>query len=282
MDFRKLRNIDRSWLYLGFLVVTLLPFVFPFSLPVEITSTTRSVYDAIDSLEPGDAVLISVEFSADMSAELYPGVEAVYMHLVRRPGVKIVFVATTTDGPMFIQQLLDTVDAGEKQYAVDIVNLGFLPGGESAIAALCQDIHKTFPTDYYRNDLDSLPAMANLRTASDFKLIINDSAGGLGPVGWIRQAHSQYGVEIATILGQDMALSALPYIDSGQLCGLIAGLRGAAEYEKLLDIIGTGTAGMGSQSFAAIYFLAVLILANVGYFAEVLHKTSSKDTRGER
>ena len=73
---------------------------------------------------------------------------------------------------------------------------------------------------------------------------------------------------VATILGQDMALSALPYINSKQLSGLVAGLRGAAEYEKLLDIVGSGTAGMGAQSFAAVYFLALLVVANIGFLGQ--------------
>ncbi|MGB4038999.1 MAG: hypothetical protein WBK90_02645 [Bacillota bacterium] len=268
MIFDKLRNIDRSWLYAGFLLVTLFPLVFPIPLPVTVSSTTQQVSDVIESLKPGDAVLLSVEFAAVMSAELYPGLEAVYKHIVSKPGVKVVMIATTTDGPMFVQRLLDTIDAGDKQYGTDIVNLGYLPGGESAIAALCQDVHKTFPRDYYGTDIKSLPAMADLRSASDFALIINDSSGGLGPVGWIRQAHTNYGTTVATILGQDMALSALPYINSRQLSGLVAGLRGAAEYEKLLDTVGSGTAGMGAQSFAAIYFLVLLVVANIGFLGQ--------------
>lgn len=268
MIYDKLRNIDRSWLYAGFLLVTLFPLVFPIPLPVTVTDTTQQVYDVVDALKPGDAVLLSVEFAADMSAELYPGLEAVYKHIVSKPGVKVVMIATSADGPMFVQRLLDTIDAGDKQYGTDLVNLGFLPGGESAIAAFCQDAHKTFPRDYYGTDIKSLPAMENLKSATDFALIINDSSGGLGPVGWIRQAHTNYGTTVATILGQDMALSALPYINSKQLSGLVAGLRGAAEYEKLLDIVGSGTAGMGAQSFAAVYFLALLVVANIGFLGQ--------------
>ena len=75
MIYDKLRNIDRSWLYAGFLLVTLFPLVFPIPLPVTVTDTTQQVYDVVDALKPGDAVLLSVEFAADMSAELYPGLE---------------------------------------------------------------------------------------------------------------------------------------------------------------------------------------------------------------
>lgn len=266
MIFEKMRSISRGWIYAGFLIVTLLPLMFPIPFPVEVSATTQAMYDAVDALKPGDTVLYSAEFSADMSAELYPGFFAVFEHMMSKPGVKVVLMATSTDGPMFIQKMLDTANLSGKKYGEDIANFGYLGGGESSLAAICQDFQKTFPRDYYGADVASLPATQNIKKATDFALIINDSAGGLGPVGWIRQANTAFGVKVATILGQDMALSAYPYIGSGQLVGLLAGLRGAAEYERIAGTVGKGTAGMGAQSTAAIYFMLLLVLANIGYW----------------
>ncbi len=264
--FSWMRNLGRGWLYTGFLVITLLPMLYPMAFPVEVTPTTRGMHGAIETLRPGDVVLYSAEFSADMSAELFPGYVAVFEHIMQMPGVKVVLMATSTDGPMFNQKLLETANLGDRKYGEDVVHLGFLPGGESALAAFCQDVHKTFPQDYNGTPVSQLPLMEKVRKATDLALIINDSAGGLGPLGWIRQAHTTYGVKVATILGQDLALSALPYVESNQLAGLLAGLRGAAEYEKLMGFVGRGTAGMGAQSWAAMYFLAILLVANIGYF----------------
>ncbi len=266
MLFDRMRSIGRGWLYTGFLVITLLPLMFPIPFPVKVSTTTQAMYNAVDALKPGDVVLYSAEFSADMSAELYPGFFAVFEHMMKKPGVKVVLMATTTDGPMFIQKMLDTANMSGKQYGTDVVNVGYVGGGESTLAALCQDFQKTFPRDYYGKDIKSLALTANIKKATDFALVINDTAGGLGPVGWIRQANTAFGVKVATILGQDMALSAYPYIGSKQLVGLLAGLRGAAEYEKLAGTVGKGTAGMGAQSTAALYFMLLLVVANVGYW----------------
>jgi hypothetical protein len=266
MIFEKMRSIGRGWLYTGFLIITLLPLMFPIPFPVKVSATTQAMFNAVDALKPGDVVLYSAEFSADMSAELYPGYFAVFEHMMRKPGVKVVLMSNSTDGPMFIQKMLDTANMSGKQYGSDVVNVGYVGGGESTLAALCQDFQKTFPRDYYGADIKSLPLTANTKKATDFALIINDSAGGLGPVGWIRQANTAFGVKVATILGQDMALSAYPYIGSGQLVGLLAGLRGAAEYERIVGTVGKGTAGMGAQSTAALYFMLLLVLANVGYW----------------
>ena len=57
-----------------------------------------------------------------------------------------------------------------------------------------------------------------------------------------------------------------PYVASGQLDALVAGLRGAAEYEKLIDRKGGGNRGMLAQSTAHLYVVVLIIIGNVAYF----------------
>src|SRR5947208_988685 len=51
-----------------------------------------------------------------------------------------------------------------------------------------------------------------------------------------------------------------PYLQAGQLLGLLGGMAGAAEYEKLRGEKGAATRGMDAQSMAHV-FVAVMILA---------------------
>jgi hypothetical protein len=51
-----------------------------------------------------------------------------------------------------------------------------------------------------------------------------------------------------------------PYLQSGQLVGLLGGMAGAAEYEKIRGEKGTATRGMDAQSMAHV-FVALCILA---------------------
>src|ERR1041385_5249961 len=59
-----------------------------------------------------------------------------------------------------------------------------------------------------------------------------------------------------------MAPQQYAYLDSGQLSGLLTGMKGAAEYEQLLDAPGQGLIGMSGQSFAHLYILILVVLAN--------------------
>jgi hypothetical protein len=57
-----------------------------------------------------------------------------------------------------------------------------------------------------------------------------------------------------------------PFLDAGQLKGLIGGMKGAAEYENLLEQIGTASAGMDAQSVAHGMIIFFIIFANFFYF----------------
>ena len=52
----------------------------------------------------------------------------------------------------------------------------------------------------------------------------------------------------------------------GQLVGLMGGMSGAAELEKLTDLKGKATLFMLSQSFAHVIVIAFIIIGNVAYF----------------
>ncbi len=59
-----------------------------------------------------------------------------------------------------------------------------------------------------------------------------------------------------------------PYYDSGQIIGFLGGLKGAAEYEVLNGIPGSGVEGMDAQTIAHLFMILLVILGNLGYFLE--------------
>jgi tetrahydromethanopterin S-methyltransferase subunit D len=52
-------------------------------------------------------------------------------------------------------------------------------------------------------------------------------------------------------------------LSSGQLTGLLGGLKGAAEYETLVDRKGRGLKGMDSQSIVHLLLVGFIVLGNV-------------------
>jgi len=66
---------------------------------------------------------------------------------------------------------------------------------------------------------------------------------------------------------------AMPLVQSGQLFGLVAGMKGAAEYEVLVNKPGSATAGMDAQSFSHALIIVFMILGNIGYLVTRNKKT---------
>ena len=57
-----------------------------------------------------------------------------------------------------------------------------------------------------------------------------------------------------------------PFLQSRQLVGLLGGLAGAAEYEALLGLPGSATAGMEPQSVTHVIIILFILLGNTVYF----------------
>ena len=64
-----------------------------------------------------------------------------------------------------------------------------------------------------------------------------------------------------------MAPGLYPLLRSGQINGLIGGLRGAAEYEILIDQKGKAIAGMDAQSATHLAIIVLVIICNMFYFS---------------
>ena len=76
-----------------------------------------------------------------------------------------------------------------------------------------------------------------------------------------------------------MAPEQYPYLDSGQLSGLLTGMKGAAEYEKITGLTGAGSAAMGGQSFAHLSILILIVLGNLSVLVGWHHRRKARSRR---
>jgi len=64
-----------------------------------------------------------------------------------------------------------------------------------------------------------------------------------------------------------MATTFFPFLNSGQIVGMVAGLKGAAEYERLIDHKEMASRGMDAQSIAHLVVIGFILVGNLAYFA---------------
>jgi len=271
----KLGNLDRRVLYVILFLAVLYPLVNPIGLPFKISEWTLNFYKAVENCKPGDVILVAMDYSVGGGPDVHPQAEAVFKHAMER-GLKVVLAAFVIEGQEFGNQLVALGERMGKVYGEDFVNLGFAPGVEVAISSFAQDVLGVFATDVRGNQTASLPIMKGIKTAGDFVLICDFATGIPGPAEWIRQVQTRYNVPIASGVVTVMGPQTEPYYQSGQLVGLLSGLRSAAEYELAMQQPGMAVAGMDAQSMGHVAIVVFVVLGNLVYFVEKKKKPGGR------
>jgi hypothetical protein len=122
-----------------------------------------------------------------------------------------------------------------------------------------------FNTDSRNTPIQQIPMMEDIKTYDDISLVI-DFAAGASTEAWVIYAYEKYGQKIAAGVTGVIISQLYPFIQTGQLIGLIGGLRGAAEYETQVNKSGNATTWMSIQSIVHLVIIILVILGNVAYF----------------
>jgi len=269
-------DLDRRWLYALLLLVVVFPLVKPLGIPVEVTKDTTQFVDAVNKLQAGDKMLLAFDYSIGGGADVDPQAQVVLAHALSK-GVKVVEVAFIDTGLNYAIKSVDKWEAAGKKYGEDIILLGYAAGSETAISAFAQNIEQVFPTDHRGKPLSSYPIMDGLKTAADFQFIAEFATGIPGPAEWIRQVVTRYNVPLASGVVAVMGPQNIPYLQSGQLVGLLGGgLKSAAEYEIAVKIPGAATAAMDAQSLGHVCIVLFVLLGNLLFYVEKQEQKAKK------
>jgi len=264
--FARLLRLDRRVIFVLIAIATAVPLLFPVNLPISVSPRVRAAYDTVDRLPRGSYVLMSLDYEPDIMAELQPMSIAVLRHCFRK-GLKPVVLTLYPAAPGLIERALDIAGRAEgKKRNVDYVFLGYKSGSQSVILGLGESIRTMFPTDFWGTPLDKIPMMRGHNSFADFPLVINLSGSSIADY-YVRIAATRY--RRPMILGSTAVMTAdyYPYLSAGQILGLIGGMKGAAEYERINDIFGDARRGMDAQSLVHVVIVILVILGNLALFA---------------
>jgi len=261
----KLASIDRRYIFVLIALTVVIPLLFPIGMPITETDEVRAIYDYIEGLPPGSAILVALDYDPAALAELYPMTLAVLHHAYSRK-IKVIGMTLWPGGAALGNLAMREAAEGIAQAGEDYVYLGFVTGYSAVIMGMGEDISAVFPTDYSGKPLSEIPVMKGIKNYKDIALVI-DLAAGSSPESWVVYAGTKYNQTIAVGCTAVSAVGYYPFLNSGQIIGLIGGMKGAAEYEKLIETRGAATAGMDSQSISHVFIIVLIIVANISYFA---------------
>jgi len=269
-------RLDRRIIFILVGLGTALPLLVPVNLPITVTPRVETAYDTIDALPAGSTVMFSLDYEPDVAAELLPMTVAVMRHAFRR-NLHVVALTLYPAGPGLVEPAIRVAaEAEHKVRNKDYAFLGYKSGFQTVMIGMGESIRSQFPVDFYGTPLDSIPVMRGVRNYGEIALLVNLTASSAADY-WIQFAVGRYRKPMVLGATAVMATDYYPYLSSRQLLGLIGGMKGAAEYEKRMDIFGDARRGMDAQSLVHVIVTVLVILGNVALFAS--RRGQSEGTR---
>ncbi|MBT4502257.1 MAG: hypothetical protein HOC74_31275 [Gemmatimonadetes bacterium] len=264
----RLLNIDRRIIFVFVFIGVAVPLLLDFNLPVKITPSSQAMYDRIEQVaaEGEGIVLLSFSYGPSTVPEIQPMVLSILRHCFSHD-LKVVAICLWPDAVGLAQQALETVSAEYgKEYGADYAFMGYKPGGAIVIVNMGQDLHSAYPQDNWGKASSELEVTSNIHSLRDFDFVIDFAAGNSVDHWWVPYGQEKYKFPLGAGCTAVVAPDLKPYQNSGQLVGMLGGLAGAAEYEKLVGQPGSATAAMTSQSSTHLILIAFIVLGNAMYF----------------
>jgi hypothetical protein len=264
--FSKLQEIDRRYIFLFIGAAAFLPLIFPLGLPLGVTPSSENLFNAVDSLKEGSVVLLTFDYYPSTLPETQPMSYAALRHLFRK-NLRVITCTVIPLGALSVMEEVVNNVAREydKEYGVDYVNLGYKYGYVAVMLGMGRRISDIFPRDNYNTKLEDIPLMQEVTNYDDvdFLFVVADNAT---VDYWVSLVNAQFGLPMGAGVTAVMAPKCYSFLQTGQMVGLLGGMKGAAEYEKLSRNPGMATRGMDPQSIIHFLIIVFILLGNVGYF----------------
>ena len=286
----KLGNLDRRIIFLLIGLAVLIPLINPnlIDLPLGEDRNTRVVYDSISDLNTNDKVLISFAYGASTKPEVHPMAVGLLNHLFSK-GVKVYIVSLWPESPIMAEQAISSVRNSNLfsiEDGIDYVMFDYKVGGFVVIKGIADNFRDIYQQDKNGKSINDLPIMEGIYDVTDFDFVFDFSAGVPGNAEWVQYACDPKNVPLSSGCTSIMVTDAIPYVESGQLKGILAGMPGAAEYEQMVydfmvneqinnnsfinpqgNIIkGKAYARMSAQSVAHLLMVLFIVIGNIAYY----------------
>lgn len=284
MFWNFLQSIDRRFIYLLLLGSVGAALLTKVTLPVIPSNQTRGAFDAVEHISPEKFALIGGEWSASTRGENEPQTRAIMHHLMRRH-IKFAVYGFDPQGPENSEKVIkELAPRYGYKYGVDWVNWGYRPYGaiKATLKAMVHDMAGSVKHDMYNNaltDYAKLPIMKELQGMDQVGLIIEITPADTYE-SWVAfvQGYGKTGVPMVFACTSVMAPEAYQYLDSGQMVGMLTGLKGALEYEGMVHEPGRATKQALALSVSHVVVLVLIVLGNLGYIAQQKARRAEMDS----
>jgi len=291
----KLQSMPRQWLFAVLFLAATIPLFFPVALPNVPKVEAIDFYKNLMALKPGDKVLIGSDWTLGTRAESGGEFEALIRILIRQKVKFALYSTGDVQAPSVARENIATVAKdeaanGEPFYKPfqDYVICGFFPNSEGETLLINNNVkgafggRKDYPDTGSPEDVLESPVFQGVNSLSDFKYLILVSPSSTDKVTYQRIKKSPMMFMVTGVMTPEDTV----YYSSGQLKGLIGGVKGVYDLETLMEkgaegvpaLPGKTLPGRGTKYYFSLHVcLALLVLAvltgNIGMW---LNRRKSK------
>jgi len=274
----QLGRLDRRIIYALVFLATAVPLILNIRLPMPVSPEVKSAFEAVDKLKEGDVILISTDYGPSSAPETQPMLEAILSHAFQKNVKVLLMTHWRFEGLIMGIEGIDKIAKKyHKEYGKDYLVLGYRPGGTAVMIGMAEDFRNIFSTDNAGKPLDSYPIYKEIAgddgilNYKDIDLLVGLEAGSIGNF-WIMIVNARY--KVPMIMGTTAVITPefFAFYQSGQIEGLLGGLKGAADYETLLGVMGFASKGMVSQFAVHVLIILLILLGNLSDIARRFRK----------
>ena len=269
-------------LLIGVLVLPML--VSPFSKPLALSYPPESVidfYQQVEALPDSVPVLVAFDYDPGFSGEMRFSAVGVLEKLISKRA-RIASVSTVAQGPVLGENLLQNAyqRASSAQpglaaeYTLDqqTINLGYLAGGLASLQEFSvrpkQAVQYGFDSGLDGELVWRSPVLQGINEPDDFAMVIVVTDSVDTGRSWIEQVQPVLGsTPMLLVTSAQASPMFLPYLQSGQVQGLLSGMSGGIAYERLSGSSELSSSYFNSYQYAMILGVAFVLL---GLFFKIL------------
>ncbi len=259
-------KMDRRLIFLILTILMFIPLIKPLGLPNNsIGKDGQKVYDYIEALKSGTFVLLSLDYDPSTRPELHPQAKAVISHCFRKD-LRVAVMTFLPGSTGLIEEIFATIPKEyNKKDGVDYVVFPYQPNPVAIMTQLGSNLYSIYDKDRNDKPTKNMPVMKGITNYNDMGFVMCLTGTALLDF-WVAYAGDKFHVPMMGGVTAVSQPSYGPYIQKGQLKGLIGGMKGAADYELLINKAGKGTTGIDVLNLGHLFVLFLIITSNLILF----------------
>ena len=217
-------------------------------LPAFFSPETLGFVNTMAALPPNSPVLIVVDYTAGLSGEIETTARTA-LNILQGRGTRTMTITTRPEGVAFAAGLLPNAQS-----------LGYLPGGAVGVQSFA--VKPTLANSAGITQLDQFTAVVVLTDDFDAAKL------------WLEQAQPNLNNRpLLFIASAQLRVLLRPYVQSGQVAGMITGLADAAALEQIAQQPGVARVYWDAYQLGAMTIFIILV---VGALSDAIRRVTSK------